>query len=283
MHKIIITSDSTCDLSQELLEENNIKILPLYVNFGDDSFLDGVNITTPLLYEKVKEYGFLPKTAACSVGDFINFWQPLIDDGYDIFYCGISSFMSRTYQNALMAKEEFPEGRIEVIDAMNLSSGIGLLLLKAKKYADMGMNIHEIAQKISELVPKVRSQFFIEQMDYLHKGGRCGSVARIAATVLKLKPIIEVRDGKMSVGKKPIGSKKACDFLLDMIKNDYPNIDLDNVMITHAIAPDSLVYLKEKLATIVDTTKTKINVTQAGCVISSHCGYGTIGILYIKE
>ena len=120
LNKVIITTDSTCDLSKELIIENDIRIIPLYVNFGEESYKDGVDINTESLYQKVDECGYLPKTAATSVGDFIEFFRPLIDEGYDIFYCGISSLMSRTYQNALMAKEEFPEGRIEVIDAKNL-------------------------------------------------------------------------------------------------------------------------------------------------------------------
>ena len=283
LNKVIITTDSTCDLSKELIIENDIRIIPLYVNFGEESYKDGVDINTESLYQKVDECGYLPKTAATSVGDFIEFFRPLIDEGYDIFYCGISSLMSRTYQNALMAKEEFPEGRIEVIDAKNLSTGIGLLLLKAKRFASEGYNVHEIAKMVSDLVPKVRSQFFIETMDYLYKGGRCSGIAKFAATLLKMKPIIEVRDGKMEVGKKPIGSKRACDFLIDMIKSDYPNIDLDNVFITHAIAPESCKYLEEELPKAIDASKVRINVTQAGCVISSHCGRGTIGILYIKN
>lgn len=283
MNKVIITTDSTCDLSNELLEKNNIRVIPLYVNFGEESFRDGIDITTPDLYKKVSECGYLPKTAACSVGDFVNFFTPYIEEGYDIFYCGISSHMSRTYFNAVMALDEFDEGRIHVIDAKNLSTGIGLLLLKAAKFRDEGYSAKEIADKVNELVPNVKSQFLIEKMDYLHKGGRCGSVAKIAATVLKLKPIIEVREGKMDVGKKPIGTKRACEVMLDMLANDYPNIDMDNIMITHAIAPESLEYLEKRVKEIVDPSLVNINITQAGCVISSHCGEGTIGILYIKK
>lgn len=282
MSKVVITSDSTCDLGELLLNKYDIKTVPLYVNFGEDSFKDGVDIDTPTLYEYVNKYGYLPKTAATSVGDFIEFFTPYIEKGYDVFYCGISGFMSRTYQNALMAAQEFDEGRVKVIDAKNLSSGIGLLLMKAAMFRDQGMNVKDIANNVEKLVPLVRSQFLIETMDYLHKGGRCSGVAKIAATLLKLRPIIEVIDGKMEVGKKPIGTRRACDMLISMIMANYPNIDLDNIMITHAVAPESVKYLNGKLEELVPDVK-NINITRAGCVISSHCGAGTIGILYIKK
>jgi DegV family protein with EDD domain len=279
MNKVVIIVDSTCDLPKEIVEQKELVIVPLTVNFPDVSYYDGVDITTPELYKLVKEKGVLPKTAAITLGEIYNVFEKYIELGYDIVYTGISSLMSKSHENAVMMSKEFPEGRIEVVDSKNLSTGIALLVLKACDWRDEGKNIHEIADMMREEAEYVRSQFVVDTMEYLHKGGRCSSVAKIFASILKIKPIIVVRDGKMGVGEKARGKMEACmDRLLETILEDKDNIDLSRVFITHSEADNYCEYLTGKLQEALPGAN--IISTKAGCIISTHCGQGTIGILY---
>jgi len=281
MNKIAIIVDSTCDLTKELIEKNNIVVVPLTVNFSDESYHDGVDITTKELYEKVAVKGELPKTAAITIGEIYNIFEKYIEEGYDIIYTGIASSMSKSYENAVMTAQEFPEGRIEVVDSQNLSTGIGLVVLKACKWRDEGKTVSEIANLMRETVPYVRSQFVIDTMEYLHKGGRCSGVAKLFGSIFKIKPIIAVRDGKMGVSSMPRGTiTMGLNKMLDMYKEDCNNIDEDYVFVTHSMADESCEYVMEKAKAIKDANYVE---TKAGCVISTHCGPGTIGILYILK
>lgn len=281
MGKVKVFSDSTCDLSPDLIEKHQIGIVPLYVLFNDDSFLDGIDITTQDLYNKVEQTGSLPKTAAPSPGDFITAFKPYIDAGEDIIYIGLSSEFSATLNNARLATMEFPQGRIQVVDSRNLSTGVGLLVMKAVDYAEEGLNINEIADKVTQLIPMVETEFIIDTLEYLHKGGRCSGVTRFVGAMLKIRPSIKVVDGKMVPAQKFRGTrKKALKGLLDTALQHKGNIDLDRIFVTHSISEDSP-YLKEEL--LQATGAKEVIITQAGCVISSHCGPNTIGILFIKQ
>ncbi len=284
MNKVKIITDSTCDMGADLAKKYDVEVLPLYVNFTDESFKDGVNISTEELYKLVEKKNELPKTAAIDIVTLEETFKKWLDQGYDIIFTGISKSMSRTYENAVMAKDELEANNIYIVDSKNLSTGIALTVLKACKYRDEGLSAKEIVDKMLEITDKVRAQFGIETMDYLHKGGRCSSVAKLFGTILKIKPIIFVRDGKMSVGMKPIGKMKvALDKMIDMFLTDYRNgnVDRDKVFITHSIAIESEKYIRERLE--AEVKDMEIISTVAGCVISSHCGKGTIGILYITK
>lgn len=281
MSKVVIISDSTCDLSEKLIKENEIKIVPLYVNFDEDIYKDGIEMTPELMYEMVKEKKKLPKTSACSVGDFMTIFQKYLNDGYEVFYTGIGSKLSSTYANALLAKEELATDKLQVSDSGNLSSGIGLLVLKASKFAKEGKSAKEIKEEIDLLVPNVRSKFVVESLEYLHKGGRCSGVARFFGTMARLKPVIAVEDGKLDVLAKPIGKRKGLKVMLDDIIENKNSIHTDCVMVTHTYADEDAQYLKEVLAS--EIPEAIVEETTAGCVISSHCGKGTIGILYIAK
>ncbi|HHT98860.1 MAG TPA: DegV family protein [Acholeplasma sp.] len=282
MNKVAIITDSTCDLSKEIIESRNIKVLPLYVRFGEDIYRDGIDITTDRLYELVEQKNEIPKTSAVSPGDFIEAFEPLIKDGYDIIYTGIGSSLSGTFQSAHIASLEFPENRIYLVDSKNLSTGIGLLVLKACDLRDQGLSASDIKDRLLEIVPKVRSQFAVKTLDYLHKGGRASGTAKLLGTMLRIKPIIQVRDGKMDVYTKTMGKMSRA---LDVMLTDYINlgeqIDLDYVMITHSQAGKHVDYMSEIVNQKLKPNK--LFVTEAGCVISSHCGPGTIGILYIVK
>ena len=280
MNKVVIITDSTNDLDAKTIADNEIEVLPLYVNFGEDSYQDGKTITTEELYGLVDAKGELPKTAAVSIATFIDIFQKWVDLGYDVVYTGIGRKLSRTFENAVMAAEEVGEDRVFVVDSMNLSTGIGLLVLKACEYRKQGLDAKTIASKLEKDRTLVRSQFAIETMDYLHKGGRCSGMVKLVGTVLKIKPIIAVIDGKLEVVNKPRGKMKvALDAQIAQLVEDLPRLDKSRVIITHSLAFEYRDYIAEKLKEIIPDVP--VLSTVAGCVISSHCGKGTIGILYM--
>ncbi len=283
MNKIKIIVDSTCDLEPEYLSKHEIEVIPLFVCFDDETFLDGEEIQVPQMYEKVATLGKLPKTAARNSEVFLEVFEKYLSQGYDILCITISHHFSSMYQSALLAQEECDKERVRVVDSLNLSTGIGLTILKAVRFRAEGLSLYEIADRLEkEIVPNVKAQFVVESLDYLHAGGRCASTAYFFGKILHIHPEIVVRDGKMSVYRKPRGKMiYAYDELLDMIRSDLDHVDLDCVFITHSIAPKGEQYLYQELSKIIPAEK--IMVTRAGCVISSHCGPGTIGILYILK
>ena len=240
LNNIVITSDSTSDLSPALRERYNIKTLPLGVNLGDKTFFDGVDITPDEIYEHHKRTGELPKTAATNVGDCLDFFKPFAEAGKTVIHFTISSEMSSTYNNSVLASKEFEN--VYVIDSQNLSTGIGLLMIAAAEMAESGMPAPEIVEKIKSLIPCVDASFVIDSLEYLHKGGRCSAVAMLGANLLKLKPCIEVKNGKMGVGKKYRGkfSEVLKQYVAERIGNGE-GIDLDRVFVTHAGCDPDLV------------------------------------------
>lgn len=284
-NKVVIIADSTIDLSKDYIEQNEIKILPLHVSFaGDDKdYLDGVNLNAEELYNKVEETGHTPKTGAANINQFIEFFKPYIEEGYDIICTGIGSTLSSSYQNALLAAQEFPEGRIEVVDSQNLSTGTGLLVCKMVDFRNKGDDVHTIAKKVRELVPLVSAKFCINRLDYLYKGGRCSGMTKLVAHFLNLHPIAKVIDGKLTVYKTPRGKyRKAVDLQIQEFLEDLPNIDLTRVFVTDSGHMDGETeYIISELSKHMDPSH--IIHTVAGCVISAHCGPKTIGILYILK
>lgn len=282
MKKIKLVTDSTCDLSQDLINKYDIEVIPLYVNFKESSFSDGVDIDVPQMYQMVEERNELPKTAAPAPGIFEEVFKEYLDKDMDILYMGIGSKFSATLNSAKVAKDMLESNRIYLVDSSNLSSGTGLLLLKAGEMIKAGLSASEIKEKIEEIVPKVRSQFVIRTLDYLYKGGRLNALSAFFGSMLRIKPIIKVRDGVMGVGKKGRGNvKNSINLMIKDMLNDVDDIDEDFMMITHSLADEEADYIREK---IKDQVKIKnLYETQAGCVISSHCGKGTIGILYILK
>lgn len=280
MSKVKIITDSTCDLSRDLIESNDISIVPLYVGFDDNTYKDGVEITTKELYAKVDECGKLPKTSTPSPLDFINAFKPCVEQGKDILYIGLSSKLSSTLQNAKIAASEFPGTKIEIVDSLNLSTGIGLLVMKAVDLVHENLGVEEIAKKIRELVPLVETAFVPDTLDYLHKGGRCSSLQALMGSVLKIRPIIKVVDGGMIVGQKARGKReKILQTMLENALKDKDNMDRKRVFVTHTEGYEDAIFLRNKLQESLDVEE--IIITDAGCVISSHCGPNTVGILYI--
>lgn len=282
MNPIKLVTDSTCDLSKELISTHDISVVPLFVNFGEESFLDGVTLTTSTMYEMVERRGILPKTAAASPGMFVEVFEEYLNQGYDILYLGIGSKFSATYQSAKVAKETIQSSRVFLMDSQNLSSGSGLLLLKAAKMRQMGQDIETIVRELQFMIPKIRTQFVISTMEYLHKGGRCSSIAALFGTLLKIKPIIKVVNGAMEVGKKPRGPIQiAVNVLMEEAIIQKDSIDPDFLMITHSVADEAAQYASIQLHQELQVDS--IYETSAGCVISSHCGQGCIGVIYLLK
>lgn len=274
-----IFADSCCDLSPEQITGNKIHIIPLYVQMKDETYLDGETILPPQLFEMVKASGVLPKTSAPSMPAFaLNF------KSYgDSVYIGISSKLSASFHNALLAKSELNRQNIYVIDSLTLSSAIGLLVLKAAEYRDQGMSAEEISTRIQYLVPKTYCSFSIDTLEYLYMGGRCSAMSMVVGSVLKIRPVIEVSsDGTLGVKKKEGGSrKKALQSLLEDFTAKLSEIDLERVFITHTYCDDDAEYLKAELLKIAPIKE--VAITHAGATIASHCGPNTIGILYFTR
>lgn len=285
MNKVIVIADSTCDLSPELVEKYNVRIVPLHVSFPAEGvdYLDGVTMTPLKLYDKVKELNQTPKSSAININEMIEYFRPYIEEGDDIIFTGIASGMSSTYNNAVAASKEFPEGRIEVVDSQNLSTGTGLLVLHMCELRDQGKNVHEIAEEVRKLVPLVSAKFCINTMEYLYKGGRCNSLVHWASKAFKLHPVIVVKDNAMAVGKVLVGKYiKAVDAQIKKFMEDLPNIDTSHVFVTDSSCMEGEDdHIVEELSKKIPLEN--IHRTHAGCVVSTHCGPKTIGILYILK
>jgi len=282
MSKIKIITDYTADLSIELYKQLDIEAMPLYLTIGGRTFRDHLDINAEQLYRMVEEYGELPRTSALNPSVFIEQFNKWLELGYQVLYLGLGSGFSATFQTAQLVAKDYDDTKVRVLDSQNLSSGIGLLLLKAAKFRDSGDDLDTIVKKLKNIVPLVRTQFAINTLHYLHKGGRCSNTARIFGTLLKVKPIVRVINGKMMVTKKPRGKfQNALKVLLDYFKNDINQIDLENIMVTHSLAAEDAAYLKEEISKMVKVEN--IIETKASAVISSHCGPRTIGILYLLK
>lgn len=285
MNKVIVMADSTCDLSPELVKKYDVKIVPLHVAFPSEGvdYLDGKTITPMGLYEKVGQFKETPKSGAINIQEFIDYYKPYIDEGYDIIFTGIGSGMSSTINNAIVASNEYPSGRIEVVDSQNLSTGTGLLVLKMCELRDEGKDVHQIAEEVRKYVPLVNSKFCINTLEYLYKGGRCNSLTNWLSKAFKLHPVIVVKDNGMTVGKILIGSyKKAVMAQIEKFKKDLPNMDTSHVFVTDSDCMEG----EDKM--IIDELSKyipaeNIHHTHAGCVVCTHCGPKTIGILYILK
>lgn len=283
MNKVKIVVDSCADLSKELYEKYQLEVLAQNVTFGRTNYKDGVDITLEELYENVKNFGELPHTAAVSPMDFEECFKKNIEEGYDVVYVGLGDKLSTTFQNAFIAKANCPEDRVFLVNTATLSSGIGLVAMKAAKFRDEGKAAKEIAEICNGFAPKITAQFAVETLDYLHKGGRCSGAKALIGHIFHVHPYLKVVDGSLIIYKKPRGPMQlAINEQINELKAALPNVDLDHIMITHAGADKEIEdYAKAQLSKIVPPEC--IEITRAGSVIASHCGYGTLGILWINK
>jgi DegV family protein with EDD domain len=279
--KIKLISDSTCDLSKELIEKYDIEILPLFVGVGDKNLRDGVEITPEDIYDYVDKSGKLPTTAAPNIDSFLTVFRRWRDEGYEIVHFNISGDFSSSYRNACLAAEEV--GGVYVVDTRNLSTGQGLVVLYGAELLAQGKSAAEIAEACAAVTPKVEASFVVDSIDYLRKGGRCSAVAALGANLLKLKPCIEVIDGKMTPSKKYRGNigKVILQYVDDRLR-DRDDIDLHRIFITHTRCDEEIIaQVEEKIKSYFDFGE--ILKTTAGCTVTSHCGPYTLGILFIRK
>lgn len=280
--KVKIISDTTCDLSPELIEKYDIVTTPLYVTMGEDAKKDGVEVTPDDIYKYVEESGKLPKTSAVNISDYTDVFKYWTDKGYEIVHFNISSEFSSTHQNALIAAEDFEN--VYVVDSRNLSTGQGLLVLHAADMAAEGHSAKEIYESCNALADKVEASFVVDSIRYLFKGGRCSALAALGANILNLKPCIEVTDGKMNPGKKYRGKigKVMLDYVTDRLSG-RDDIDCSRVFITHTVCnPEDVEAVRNKILELQPDTK-EIFDTMAGCTVTTHCGPGTLGVLFIRK
>ncbi len=280
-YKIQVTCDSTCDLTPELYEKYNIAVMPLTVSLGDKAYKDSVDIDGPMIFDYVSKTGVLPKTSATSISEYTDFFKPFVDDGYTVIHINLSSGLSSSHQNAVLAGEEL--GNVYVIDSLNLSSGSGHLAIAARELEAEGLAPEVIADRLNEMKSRLDVSFIISELDYLHKGGRCSGVAAFGANLLKLRPCIEVVDGGMVVGKKFRGSteKTIKEYITSRLEG-REDLQLNRIFLTHSHAPAEVV--KEMLGYIKELQPfAEVIETVAGSTITSHCGKGCLGVLFFKK
>lgn len=283
VHKVKIISDSTCDLSPELIKRYDVEILPLYVTLGDESLKDGVDITPDQLYAWADEHKTTPKTAAVTQADAYNVLKKYVEQGCQIVYTGISSEMSVSYGVVQLAAKEFPDAKIAVVDSRNLSTGVGHVVIRAAELAQEGKDAFEIKEELDQFTPLVRASFVVDTITYLYRGGRCSAVAAFGATTLNLKPSIVVENGKMRPDAKYHGKiDRALKKYVQAMEPSLLKACPDRVFITHSGSSEETVNAIKRYLEELNYFK-EILITRAGCVISSHCGPGTLGVLYVEQ
>ena len=278
---IRITSDSTCDLGH-LVAERNIAILPLQVNLDGDSFYDGIDITPEDIFKFVAEKKILPKTSAPSIGDYEEFFAMQLKDCDEVIHFNISSKSSGSHNMAKQAAENFG-GKVRVIDSMALSSGQGLLVLKAADMRDEGKSADEIVAAVEEIRTHINTSFIPDSLDYLHKGGRVSGMVKLAAGLFKIHPLIWMDNGQLVPGKKYKGKMSVIikQYIEDLY-NTYPKYDKTRCFVTHSTADPELVEAaKEKVKELFEFDE--IIETVAGSIVTSHCGRNTLGVLFVYE
>ena len=278
---IKITADSTCDLSPEILEANNITLVPLAVIMDGKAYRDGVTITPAEIFAHVAAGGALCSTSAVSVGEYQDVFSKYAGEYDGVLHVSISAEFSSTHNNACLAAQDFEN--VRVVDSRNLSTGQGLVVLKACQLAKTAASLDELKQALDAFTSKVEASFLVDKLDYLVKGGRCSSAAALGANLLNLKPCIEVKDGKMTVVKKYRGKYSKC--LANYVKDRLDgreDLDPGTLFITHTTVSD------ECHDAVMEAVKTygkfdKTYETLAGCTVSCHCGPDTLGILFVRK
>ena len=282
MSKVIISADSTCDLSPELVEQYQIHVIPLHVTLGENTYEDGVNVDSEAIYAYYAENKALPTTSAINIDEYTELFKKLTAEGDSVVHICTGSAISSCCQNARIAAEDV--GNVYVVDSLSLSTGIGLLVIAAAEKAQAEMSASQIAAEVEALRAHDHASFFLDTLEYLYKGGRCSALAMFGANLLKLRPAILVDDqtGAMGVGKKYRGTYERV--MEEYIRDELSGKDVvtDYAFITHSgVSP-------EREAMAVEFAKKygkfkKVYATHAGSTICSHCGPNCLGVLYFTK
>ncbi len=284
MKNFKILVDSTVDVTKEMLKEIDAQMIPLSVHIGTESYLDSVELDSVKLYERIAATKAFPKTSAVSPGEFMVAFENLKKQGItEAIWVGIGHTFSATVQNAHLAAKDVPGFKLRVVDTYSLSSGGGLVAMRAHDLRSEGKSLDEVADYLNDLAKNVRAQFIVDKLDMLAAGGRVTGIKLFFGRILKAHPFLQINDGKLEVADTPKGkSEKALDVMLKVAETEIKaGLESPRVFITHSIGGDRVDYIKERLLAFVD--EKDIYPTNAGAVISSHCGEGTIGILYIRK
>lgn len=280
--KVVITTDSPADLSEELVSRYSIHVLPLYVTLGGKSYRDGVDISTSDIFAHYDETGELPSTSAIPIGDYADFFSKFTDEGLEVVHFSLSSEISSTCQNAVIAAQEL-DG-VYVIDSRHLSLGIALQVIKACEMRDEGKTAAEIAEAAVDFNKKTCTSFVLEKLEYMNKGGRCSTVAALGANILSIRPCIEMHGGKLDVARKYRGKildvKKK--YIVDELNAHKDDADLSRIFITSSSSNEQEEQeLKETVLGVLPFEQVLFG--RAGCTIASHCGPGCMGILFMTK
>ena len=277
---IHIITDSCADLSPALKERYHIHTVPLSVYLGGQTYLDGEEISLAELFAGVKQHNQLPKTSAVPQGRFEAAFQSLTGD---LLVLTISSQLSATYQSAVLASRTYPDRTIRVIDTSNLSTGIGLLALRAAELRDAGKSLDEIAEDITQTAPRVRTAFIIDTLEYLYMGGRCSAMQNIMGSLLQIRPVIECRpDGTLGIQSRVRGTrKKALASLVESFRKNLEQMDLHRVFITHTGCDEDAQAVGAEMAALAPIQE--ICITYTGATVACHCGPNTLGIIYLEK
>ncbi|MBQ7692811.1 MAG: DegV family protein [Oscillospiraceae bacterium] len=277
---VVITADSTCDLSAELKARYDIRIIPLTILLGEDSYLDGVDFTTADIYTRYRKDGTLPKTSAPGIQQFTDFFTPILEAGCEIVHLDISSELSGSFNNACIAAQDL-EG-VYTVDTRSLSTGVALLAIEGAECRDRGMSAVEIAEHLNTLKEKVDTSFVLDTLEFMWKGGRCSGVTALGANLLRLKPGLEMHDGKLGVYKKYRGN-------IQSVYRQYTRERLTaEIRPNHIFVTDSGEVPEETLSELTDMVReavpdAEIHRVKAGCTVTSHCGPKTFGVLFIRK
>ena len=278
---VIITTDSVCDMPKELLERYQVRMIPLTISEGDHSYKDGVDFTPDDIYELYDSQHLLPKTSAISPQEFIDFFTPLTQDGSEVVHIDISSACSATYQNACMAASEL-EG-VFPVDSLHLTLGHGLLVIEACRLRDAGLSAREIAEQLPAYREKIVTSFVVDTLEYLWKGGRCSGLTAFGANLLQVRPCLELREGEIKVARKYRGTmqKVYTQYIRDYLSRE--NIDTRMGFLVHSgrISQETLDQLRQLILELVPFSE--VPIVRAGCTVTSHCGPGTIGVIFASK
>ena len=279
---IKITSDSTCDLPRELLEQYHIDLVPLIIMKEEEEFLDNVTVTPTDIFSHVDAGGSLCTTAARSVAVYQELFEKYASQADGIIHLSLGSGFSSSYQNASIAAMNFPN--VKVVDSRNLSSGHGLMVLKAWELAQTAGSLEEIVSELEEYAEKVETSFMLDRLDYMVKGGRCSMVAALGANLLNLKPCIDLKDGKMGVGKKYRGRYDKC--LASYVKDKLQgreDIDRSTLILVHTRMDDDACMEAVRQQIAESGEFGSVYTATAGCTISCHCGPNTLGVIFARK
>jgi len=280
--QVKIFADSISDIPQSWIDQYDIGIVPLYVVFGETAYKDRLEITTNDIYSRVEATGELPRTSAPSPADFIAAFSPWIEQQNQIVFISMSSKISSTYQSAMIAAAELPEGSVHVVDSLNVSGGIALLVMRAVIAAKAGMNAEEIASMLHAERDQVEIEVLVDTLDYLHKGGRVSNLQHMIGSLLKIRPILRIKEGVVISADKYRGkTEKAVERMLHRITENFHKIDRDLIIVAQTLADKTAEYIKTALLERTDVKE--VEIIEGGCAISCHCGPRTVAIMYKKK